>query len=261
MGARAFLRAQEVSRTRRYMSREPSRQLEFPGGCSHARVGLPGQCSVARTAQEDNCTVIEFKACLRDLIRHRRSFPDESSPTEVLIVLADAEADAERLTELELLHQCIFMLIAGHETSTNMLTHGVHEILRSPWEIRCSAENPGLVDSMVEEALRCRAPIQINNRGSTEDSELGGLATPEGTVVHLVVVAANHDSRQFPDPDRFDMARRPNRPLSFRPGIHLCAGNSLARMDAAIAFRKLFGRFPGDAASGAARNRRTPAIQ
>ena len=261
MGASEFLRAQEVSGTRRCMSRELSRQLEFPGGCSHARVRLPGQCPVARIAQEGNCTVIEFKACLRDLIRHRRSFPDESSPTEVLIVLADAEVDAERLTEQELLHQCIFMLIAGHETSTNMLSHGVHEMSRSPWEIRCTAENPGLVDSMVEEALRCRAPIQINNRGSTKDAELGGLAIPEGTAVHLVVVAANHDSRQFPDPDRFDMARRPNRPLSFCPRVHVCAGNSLARMEAAIAFRKLFGRFPWVAAHGAARNRRTPAIQ
>lgn len=261
MGASAFLRAQEVSGTGRCMSRELSRQLEFPGGCSYGRDGLPGQCPVARTAQEGNFTVSEFKACLRDLIRHRRTFPDESSPTEVLIVLADAEADAERLTALELLHQCIFMLIAGHETSTNMLSRGVHEMLRSPWEVRCLAENPGLADSMVEEALRCRAPIQIDSRGSTKDAELGGLAIPEGISVHLVVVAANLDPRQFPDPGRFDMARRPNRPLSFCPGVHVCAGNSLARMEAAIAFRKRFGRFPGVAAHGAARNRRTPATQ
>ncbi|MDE0347382.1 MAG: cytochrome P450, partial [Boseongicola sp.] len=186
---------------------------------------------------------------------------DETSPTEVLTVLADAVVDGERLTELELLHQCIFNLKAGHEASTNMLSHGVHEVLGSPWEFRRLAQNPGLVDSMVEEVLRYQALIQINNRRSTKDAELGGLAMSAGTAVHMIVAAASRDPRQFPDPDRFDMARRPNRPLSFRPGIHVCAGNSLARMDAAIAFRKLFGRFPGDAAPGAARNRRTPAIQ
>ncbi len=194
---------------------------------------------------DGNRAVIEFKQYLRDLIRHRRSFPDEASPTEVLTVLADAEADGERLTELELLHQCIFMLNAGHETSTNMLSHGVHEMLRSPGEIRRLAENPGLVASMVEEVLRYQAPIQINNRRSTKDTEIGGLPMPAGTTVHMIVAAANRDPRQFPDPDRFDIARRPNRHLSFGLGVHICAGNSLARMEAAIAFRKLFGRFPG----------------
>ncbi len=192
-----------------------------------------------------NRAVTEFKAYLRDLIRHRRLFPDEAAPSEVLTVLADAEADGERLTELELLHQCIFMLNAGHETSTNMLSHGVHEMLCSPGEIHRLAENPGLIDSMVEEILRYQAPIQINNRRSTRDTTLGGVPLPAGTTVHMIVAAANRDPRQFPDPERFDISRRPNRHLSFGLGVHICAGNSLARLEAAIAFRKLFGRFPG----------------
>ena len=192
-----------------------------------------------------NRAVTEFKAYLRDLIRHRRAFPEGAAPTEVLTVLADAEADGEKLTELELLHQCIFMLNAGHETSANMLSHGVHEMLRSPWEIRRLAENPGLIDSMVEEVLRYQAPIQINNRRSTRDTETGGVPVPAGTTIHMIVAAANRDPRQFPDPERFDISRRPNRHLSFGLGVHICAGNSLARLEAAIAFRKLFGRFPG----------------
>ena len=79
-----------------------------------------------------NCAVVDFKDYLRDLIAHRRAHPEGARDTEVLTVLADAEADGERLTELELLHQCIFMLNAGHETSTNMLSHGIHELLRHP---------------------------------------------------------------------------------------------------------------------------------
>ncbi len=194
---------------------------------------------------DGNRAVIEFKAYLRGLIRHRRSFPDEASPTEVSTVLANAAADCERLTEMELRHHCIFMLNAGHDASTNMLSHGVHEILRSPGEICHLAETPGLVDSMAKEVPRCQAPIQINIRRSTRDTEMDGLPLPEWTTVHMIVAAANRGHRQFPDPDRFELARRPNRHLGFGLGGHICAGNSLARMDAAIAFRKLFGRFPG----------------
>lgn len=137
------------------------------------------------------------------------------------------------------------MLDAGHETSTNMLSHGVHEMLRSPWEFRCLAENPGLVASLVEEVLRYLAPIQINNRRSTKDAEMGGFTMPAGMTVHMIVAAANGDPRHFPDPDRIDTARRPNRHLSFGLGVQIRAGNSRARMEAVIAFRKLFDRFPG----------------
>ena len=191
-----------------------------------------------------NRAVVEFKDYLRDLIKWRRSHPNEAAPTEVLTVLADAEADGEKLTETELLHQCIFMLNAGHETSTNMLSHGIHEMVRNPNEIRRLNSIPDLIEPMVEEVLRYQAPIQINNRRSIQDTEIGGVGIPRGTTVHLIVAAANRDPGQFPDPDRFDISRRPNRHLSFGLGVHICAGNSLARLEAAIAFRRLFARFP-----------------
>ncbi len=191
-----------------------------------------------------NRAVSEFKDYLRDLIGWRRSRPDEAVPTEVLTVLADAEADGERLTERELLHQCIFMLNAGHETSTNMLSHGIHEMLRNPAEIRRLNDNPELVDSMVEEVLRYQAPIQINNRRSARDTEIGGVRLSRGTTVHVIVASANRDPAQFPEPNRFDISRRPNRHLSFGLGVHICAGNSLARLEAAITFKRLFARFP-----------------
>lgn len=200
-----------------------------------------------------NAAVTDFKKYLRDLLKHRRAHPDQAQPAEILTALADAEADGQKLTEIELLHQCIFMLNAGHETSTNMLSHGVHEMLRYPDQITRLNADPALIEPMVEEVLRYQAPIQINNRRSLQDTEVGDTPFPAGSTVHLLVASANRDPAQFPDPDRFDIGRRPNRHLSFALGIHICAGNALARLEAAIAFRKLFARFPDMTLKGPAK--------
>jgi cytochrome P450 len=191
------------------------------------------------------CKAVEdFKAYLRDQIALRRRKPAAKRQGEILSDLMDAEEDGEKLTELELLHQCIFMLNAGHETSTNMISHGIHEFLRNPGEIAKLQADPGLADSAAEEVLRYQAPIQINNRRSTADTEVASVRLPAGTVVHLMLGAGNRDPEQFTDPDRFDIERRPNRHLSFGLGVHICAGNTLARIEARIAFQKLFARFP-----------------
>jgi len=200
-----------------------------------------------------NRAVDDFKAYLRQLVRHRRRHPTDGASGEVLTALMQAEAGGEKLSEIELLHQCIFMLNAGHETSTNMISHGVHEMLRRPGEVRRLIDEPALIGSCVEEILRYQAPIQINNRKATRDAELGGTALPAGSTVHLMVGAANRDPAQFPDPDRFDIARRPNRHLSFGLGVHVCAGNTLGRIEGAIAFAKLFRRFPTLHLAGAAK--------
>ncbi len=195
---------------------------------------------------QEGCRAVEdFKAYLREQMALRRRNPAARREGEILSDLMDAEEDGARLTELELLHQCIFLLNAGHETSTNMLSHGVHEFLRNPGEIRRLIDAPALIDSAVEEVLRYQAPIQINNRRALAPANVGGAAIPAGATVHLMLGAANRDPAQFPDPDRFDIARRPNRHLSFGLGVHICAGNALARLEAKIAFQKLFDRFPG----------------
>ena len=200
-----------------------------------------------------NQAVVDFKAYLRELMAHRQTHPADGSSGEILTALMNAEKDGQKLTELELLHQCIFMLNAGHETSTNMISHGVHEMLRCPGEIARLREDPDLIGSCVEEVLRYQAPIQINNRRSMHRAEVGGVSLPAGTTVHLMIGAANRDPAQFPDPDTFDISRRPNRHLSFGLGLHVCVGNSLARIEAAIAFTKLFNRFPGLALMGPAK--------
>jgi len=192
------------------------------------------------------CRAVEdFKAYLRDLLAHRRTHPDEAKPGEILTALAEAEEDGKKLTELELLHQCIFLLNAGHETSTNMISHGIHEMLRHPDQIACLQADPNLIESAVEEILRYHAPIQINNRRALVDTELSGMLIPAGAIAHLMIAGANRDPAQFPDPNTFDIARRPNRHLSFGLGIHVCIGNTLARIEGRIAFAKLFDRFPG----------------
>ncbi len=185
-----------------------------------------------------------FKAYLRDLVAMRKKHPNDGASGEVLTALINAEEDGEKLSEIELLHQCIFLLNAGHETSTNMLSHGVHEMLRRPGEIEHLRADPGLIDGCVEEVLRYQPPIQINNRRALAATRLGDVDLPEGTIVHLMIGGANYDPEQFPEPDRFDISRRPNRHLSFGLGVHICAGNSLARMEGRTAFSKLFTRFP-----------------
>jgi len=192
-----------------------------------------------------NKAVDDFKAYLRGLVAHRKAHPTDGRSGEILTALIEAEEDGQKLTELELLHQCIFMLNAGHETSTNMISHGVHEMLSRPEEVARLRAEPALINSAVEEILRYQAPIQINNRRAKTATELGGVALPEGAQVHLMIGAANRDPAQFPDPDRFDISRRNNRHLSFGLGIHVCAGNALARIEGVIAFGKLFERFPG----------------
>jgi len=191
------------------------------------------------------CRAVEdFKAYLRGLIAFRKKNPTDGRSGEILTALIEAEDGGETLSELELLHQCIFLLNAGHETSTNMISHGVHELLRQRDQLTRLHAEPELIDDCVEEILRYQPPIQINNRRCLRKTEIGGVDLPEGSRVHLMIGAANRDPSLFPNPDDFDIGRRPNRHLSFGLGIHICAGNSLARIEGRIAFAALANRFP-----------------
>ena len=222
----------------------PRQDREFIRGWANAILTALEPTLVQKQLDDGNQAVVDFKQYLRDLIAYRRAHPHDAQDTEVLTILADAEADGKRLTEIELLHQCIFMLNAGHETSTNMITHGIHEMLLNPNQIDLLSENPDLIEPMVEEVLRYQAPIQINNRRANSDQILSGVNIPADTTVHMMINAANRDPAQFSNPDRFDITRRPNRHLSFGLGVHICVGNALARVEAQIAFQRLFRRFP-----------------
>ena len=188
--------------------------------------------------------VDHFKSFLRDLIRQRRANPTSGESGEVLSALIEAEEDGEKLTELELLHQCIFLLNAGHETTTNMLANGIHELLTNEEQLSKLHQNPALVESCIEEVLRFDSPIQLNNRRALEDTELGPVKIPAGSKVHLSIGGGNRDPERFDEPDRFDIERTNNKHLAFGAGVHICAGNTLARVEGRIAYSKLFFRFP-----------------
>ena len=194
--------------------------------------------------------VAEFKAYLADLIARRRD-QGGADGREILSTLINAsefaaasDAGGEQLSELELIHNCIFLLNAGHETTTNLIGNGVDLLLRHPDAREDLAEHPELIDTAIEEFLRLESSNQLGNRRATRDTTLNGVAIPAKTYVHLCVGAANRDPAQFPEPDRLDIRRSPNRHLAFGLGIHACAGMSLARMEARVAISKLVARFP-----------------
>jgi cytochrome P450 len=189
-----------------------------------------------------NRAVEEFKAFLRALIAERRRHPT-ADDADVLSALLAAEDAGDKLTELELLHQCIFLLNAGHETTTNLIGNGVAALLDHPGEwFRLRAE-PGLIDSAVEEFLRYESSNQLGNRRAVDDVAVGGVHLSAGSLVTLCIGAANRDPAQFHDPDRLDITRAPNRHLAFAAGIHACAGMWLARMEGRVAIGRLVARF------------------
>jgi cytochrome P450 len=190
--------------------------------------------------------VADFKDYLTDLVRRRlrESNNDEGEILSTLIGASafDPRSTGERLSEIELLHNCIFLLNAGHETTTNLIGNGIDLLIRHPQALQELRDDPALIEGAVEEFLRMESSNQLGNRRAARHTALGGIAMPKGTYVHIGIGAANRDPAQFSDPDRLDLARRPNRHLAFGTGIHACAGLSLARMEGQVAIGRLVAR-------------------
>jgi cytochrome P450 len=197
-----------------------------------------------------NKAVKDFLAYLEGLVARRRASPGNPDH-DVLTRLIQGENNGERLTEKELLHNCIFLLNAGHETTTNLIGNGLVTLSNHAGEKRRLIEDPSLIKTAVEEMLRFESSNQLGNRMTVEPCELGGIAMPAGTGVTLCIGAANRDPAQFADPERFDVGRTPNRHLAFGTGAHQCAGMALARLEGADAISRFLARFPNYALSGA----------
>jgi cytochrome P450 len=217
-------------------------------GWSLAILGALEPVLTPEQLERGNRAVDEFKRYLRDLVERRGREPshDEGEILSKLTAgsaLAPGGSPGERLTELELLHNCIFILNAGHETTTNLIGNGVDLLIRNPQALRALRDEPGLIGSAVEEFLRLESSNQLGNRRATRATALGGVPMPAGTYVHLGIGAANRDPAQFPEPDRLDIRRHPNRHLAFGGGIHACAGMWLARMEGQVAIGRLVQRF------------------
>jgi cytochrome P450 len=196
-----------------------------------------------------NRAVQEFLAYLETLVERRRAKPGNPSQ-DVLTRLIQGEENGERLSEKELLHNCIFLLNAGHETTTNLIGNGLVALLDHPEQKQRLIAHPELIKTSIEEMLRYESSNQLGNRMIVEEVELGGIAMPPGTPVTLCIGAANRDPAQFPAPETFDIARTPNRHLAFGTGAHQCAGMALARLEGAIAISRFLARFPHYARDG-----------
>ncbi len=187
--------------------------------------------------------VSEFKAYLEDLVARRRTEPGDPE-TDVLTRLIRGEGADEKLSETELLQNCIFILNAGHETTTNLIGNGLALLFDHPEQRQRLQEDFGLITSTVEEVLRFRSPNQFGNRETTADLDLDGLHVAKGTNLHLCIGAANRDPDVFDDPARFDITRRPNRHLAFAGGPHVCVGLTLARLEGQVALGRFLQRYP-----------------
>ena len=197
-----------------------------------------------------NRAVKAFLAYLEGLVARRRAAPGNPE-RDVLTRLILGEADGERLSEKELLHNCIFLLNAGHETTTNLIGNGLVLLCEHPAERQSLIDAPSLIRTAVEEILRYESSNQLGNRMTTEPVELGGVKLEAGTSVTLCIGAANRDPAQFPNPENFDVARTPNRHLAFGTSAHQCAGMALARLEGAVAISRFLARFPNYQLDGA----------
>ncbi|WP_375228733.1 cytochrome P450 [Roseobacter sp. S98] len=189
-----------------------------------------------------NDAVTAFAEYLSDLIARRRSHPGDPE-TDVLTRLIDGD-ETGRLSSSELIHNCIFILNAGHETTTNLIGSALGLLFDHPTQRDALCRTPDLIDGAIEEVLRCRSPNQFGNRVATQEAVFQGTIVPAGTNLHLCIGAANRDPGVFHDARTFDITRSPNRHLAFGGGPHVCVGLTLARMEGRIALSRLLDRCP-----------------
>jgi cytochrome P450 len=200
-------------------------------------IWLPAESQVARQSMASRHALTGY---FRELIAERRAAPR----ADLLSALIAAEETGDRLSEEELLATCILLLVAGHETTVNLIGNGTLALLRHPAELRRLREDPGLVAGAVEELLRYDGPVQRTARIPSEDVVIGGRAIGKGELVMPFIGAADRDPAQFREPDRLDITRADNRHIAFGWGIHFCLGAPLARLEGQIAFQTLFPRLP-----------------
>ena len=230
----------------------PSRVIGHMLGVAPDRIGEFEQWSHAIMAvpslvgdQEENLATTyrgmrDLEAYFGDLIADRRAVPTD----DLLGLMVQASEDGTMLSEHELMADCSLLLIAGHETTTNLIGNATLALLRNPAELARLRAQPELASSAVEEFLRYDGAVAGTARQAKEDVQLSGGVVPAGAVVMAVLPAANRDPAVFTEPDRLDVGRGDTRHMGFGGGAHACLGAALARMETRIAMTALLARYP-----------------
>ena len=201
----------------------------------------PVEIMPAEEVEQRQRTVTQFADYFRALIEKRRAEPRD----DLLSALIAAEEAGDKLTAEELLATCILLLVAGHETTVNLIGNGTLALLRHADQLQKLRADPSLAKNAVEEVLRYDPPVQMTVRIALEDMEIGDVALAKGKQAILLLASANRDPDQFPDPERFDITRDASHHIAFGYGVHFCLGAPLARVEGEIALGTLVRRVQG----------------
>ncbi|MBX3072883.1 cytochrome P450 [Candidatus Obscuribacterales bacterium] len=207
---------------------------------SHALTDtLEPEPNIEKMKQANKATE-ELYEYLRPLVSERRKNPKN----DLITALAAAEEEGKKLTEDELLANCVLILVAGHETTVNLIGNAVRTLLQHQDQLDLLKANPDLIGSAIGEVLRFESPVQTTRRLAGETLELNGTKINEGDMLVLLLGAANRDPAQYENPDTFDIQRDTKKHMAYGHGIHHCLGSSLADAEAQIAVGTLFKRLP-----------------
>jgi cytochrome P450 len=191
-------------------------------------------------ARRASRSMMEIEGYFRELCAERRAEPRD----DLISTMLAAQQDNDRLTEAEMINMCVTFLIAGHETTKLLFGSAVQTLFSHPDQLQALRNDPGLYGLAIEEVMRFESPIQRGWRLMADDAVIHGHQIQAGQLVFMMFGAANRDPSRFDDPERFDISRSSNRHLAFGYGVHFCIGAPLARLEAPIALKLLFERFP-----------------
>jgi cytochrome P450 len=183
--------------------------------------------------------IMEMSMYFFNMLEERKQQPRD----DFLTGLLQANLEGETLTEMELLGFCALLLVAGNETTTNLIGNGIQTFTENPGAWQRMREHPEQIPQAIEEVLRYRSPVQAMFRVAKVDANVAGVEIPANAPMVAWIGAANHDENQFANAETFDIGRSPNRHLGFGQGIHYCLGAPLARLEARIAFEEMARRF------------------
>ncbi len=201
---------------------------------------LGGSGDIPGVREAANAGILELNDYFRDVIARRRIEPRD----DLISGLIAAEEQGNVLSEDEMLATCVLVLVAGHETTTNLIGNGLLALFRDPAAMAVFTSDSLNPRSAIDELLRFDSPVQVTTRLTKEQMLLGDLEVEAGTFVDIWLGAANRDPDRFASPDTLDLARADNRHMAFGYGIHFCVGAPLARLEGEIALRSLLDRFP-----------------